>query len=140
MASRNGPRPGIGTGSPWKDGKSPGLESQVRTRKRQPALTLDQEKGNDKEQGQTDSHSRPTTGFPCGSYNKAKQKAAKELGVPAKILVPVENIIKVDDREREIAEKEKFITELKERRDQAIADKEKLARENAELKKRLDMK
>jgi len=60
--------------------------------------------------------------------------------VPAKILVPVENIIKVDDREREIAEKEKFITELKERRDQAIADKEKLARENAELKKRLDMK
>ena len=36
---------------------------------------------------------------------KAKDQAAKKLGVPAKILIPVENIIKVDDLERELKEK-----------------------------------
>jgi hypothetical protein len=52
---------------------------------------------------------------------KAKQKAAKLLGVPAKILVPVPNIIKVDDMEREIAEKDKIIADARE----TLAEKDK---------------
>jgi len=90
---------------------------------------------------------------------KSKQKAAKQLGVPAKILVPVENIIKVEDMEREIAElkadkeceiaelkadKECEIAELKADKECEIAelkaDKEKLARENAELRQRFGLK
>jgi len=72
---------------------------------------------------------------------KSKQKAAKQLGVPAKILVPVPNIIKVEDMEREIAElkEEKDVTLAKKdealaEKDQALAEKDK---EIAELKKQL---
>jgi predicted metal-dependent hydrolase len=63
---------------------------------------------------------------------KAKQKAAKQLGVPGKILIPVPDIIKVEDLEREIEEKNKVISE----KDKAMDD---LARENAELKRRLGL-
>ena len=75
---------------------------------------------------------------------KAKQKAAKKLGVLAQILLPVENIIKVEDMEREIAEKDEALAE----KDEALAEKDDLlarereknkmlAKENAELKKQL---
>jgi len=85
---------------------------------------------------------------------KTKQQVAKKLGVSGKILVPVENIIKVEDMEREIAEKDQALAE----KDQALAKHEeviaekgdlldrereknkKLAKENAELKKRLGLK
>ena len=66
---------------------------------------------------------------------KAKQKAAKLLGVPVKILVPVPNIIKVDDMEREIAEKDKIIADAREtlaedrkalaEKDKTLAEKDK---------------
>ena len=57
---------------------------------------------------------------------KSKEKVAKQLGVPAKILVPVDNIITVEDMKREIEEK-----------DNLIAQKD---REIADLKKRLSTK
>jgi len=63
---------------------------------------------------------------------KAKQKAAKQLGVPGKILIPVPDIIKVEDLEREIEEKNKIISE----KDKVM---EVLAKENAELKRRLGL-
>lgn len=69
---------------------------------------------------------------------KAKEQAAKKLGVPGRILVPVENIIRVVDKERELAEykakAEKEIANLKAQKDREIADKDK---EIAELKQRL---
>jgi len=89
---------------------------------------------------------------------KAKQKAAKKLGVLAQILLPVENIIKVEDMEREIAEKDEALAEKDEalaEKDEALAEKDEalaekddllarereknkmLAKENAELKKQL---
>jgi len=40
---------------------------------------------------------------------KAKDKVAKKLGVPGRILIPVENIIKVEDLERELKEKTTII-------------------------------
>jgi hypothetical protein len=61
---------------------------------------------------------------------KSKDKAAKQLGVPGKILIPVQDIIKVEDLEREVAE-------LKAEKNQAIAENERLSKENADLKKRL---
>jgi hypothetical protein len=64
---------------------------------------------------------------------KAKEKAAKQLGVPGKIMIPVDDIIKVEDLEREVEEKSKIIAE----KDKAM---EILARENAELKKCLGIK
>jgi hypothetical protein len=64
---------------------------------------------------------------------KAKEKAAKQLGVPGKIMIPVDDIIKVEDLEREVEEKNKVIAE----KDKAM---EMLARENTELKKRLGIK
>ncbi|MEX2757084.1 MAG: hypothetical protein Q6365_017035 [Candidatus Sigynarchaeota archaeon] len=71
---------------------------------------------------------------------KAKEKAAKQLGVPGKILIPVPDIIKVEDLEREIEEKDKIIAD----KDKALVEKDRvmdaLARENAELKKRLGLK
>jgi len=64
---------------------------------------------------------------------KTKQKVAKKIGVPGEILVPVDNIIKVEDLERELKEKERLIADLsKENVD--------LSKENAELKKRLGVK
>ncbi len=57
---------------------------------------------------------------------KTKQNVAKKLGVPGEILVPVENIIKVEDLERELKEKERIIADL--------------AKENADLKKRLGLR
>jgi hypothetical protein len=78
---------------------------------------------------------------------KAKQKAAKQLGVPGKILIPVPDIIKVEDLEREVEEKSKIISEKDKaisEKDKAISEKDKamemLARENTELKKRLGIK
>jgi len=82
---------------------------------------------------------------------KSKEKVAKKLGVPAKILVPVNNIIKVDDLERElaeikagndkiIAENEKIIAEERKanaEKDEVITQKNK---EIAELKKRFGIK
>ncbi len=60
---------------------------------------------------------------------KAKEQAAKKLGVPGKILVPVENIIRVVDKERELAEykakAEKEIANLKAQKNREIADKDK---------------
>jgi hypothetical protein len=64
---------------------------------------------------------------------KAKEKAAKQLGVPGKIMIPVQDIIKVEDLEREVSE-------LKAEKGQAIAENERLSKENAELKKHLAMK
>ncbi len=66
---------------------------------------------------------------------KAKEKAAKQLGVPGKIMIPVDDdIIKVEDLEHEVEEKNKIIAE----KDQVIVKKDKvmedLTRENAELK------
>jgi hypothetical protein len=52
---------------------------------------------------------------------KAKEQAAKKLGVPGKILIPVENIIRVVDVERELTEKNKEIEE----KDKTIAEKNK---------------
>ncbi len=57
---------------------------------------------------------------------KTKQKVAKKIGVPGEILIPVDNIIKVEDLERELKEKERIIADL--------------SKENAELKKRLGLK
>nr|MDO8084361.1 hypothetical protein [Candidatus Sigynarchaeum springense] len=78
---------------------------------------------------------------------KAKQKAAKQIGVPGKILIPVPDIIKVEDLEREIEEKNKIISEKDkalDEKDKALDEKDKamaaLARENAGLKKRLGLK
>ncbi|MBN2153144.1 MAG: hypothetical protein JW839_16950 [Candidatus Lokiarchaeota archaeon] len=72
---------------------------------------------------------------------KAKEQAAKKLGVPGKILVPVDNIITVVDKERELAEyKVKVEKEIADKdkeiadKDKEIADKDK---EIAELKRRL---
>ncbi len=64
---------------------------------------------------------------------KAKEKAAKQLGVPGKFMIPVQDIIKVEDLEREVAE-------LKAEKNQAIAENQRLSKENAELKKRLVLK
>src|SRR5271157_695970 len=61
---------------------------------------------------------------------KTKQKVAKKLGVPGEILVPVENIIKVEDLERELKEKDKILKE----KNKIIEAKEK---EIAELKRQL---
>ncbi len=77
---------------------------------------------------------------------KAKEQAAKKLGVPGKILIPVENIIRVVDVERELTEKNKEIegknATLAEK-DKIILDKDKaidtLSKENVALKKRLGM-
>jgi hypothetical protein len=106
---------------------------------------------------------------------KAKEKAAKQLGISGKILIPVPGIITVEDLEREVEEKNKAISEkdkailekdkaisekdkaISEKdkaiseKDKAISEKDKaisekdrtlemLARENAELKKRLSLK
>jgi hypothetical protein len=61
---------------------------------------------------------------------KAKQKAAKQLGISGKILIPVPDIIKVEDLEREVEEKGKLILE----KDKIISEKDDLINE---LKKQL---
>ena len=70
---------------------------------------------------------------------KAKEQAAKKLGVPGKIFIPVDNIIRVVDKERELAElkvqKDKELAELKVQHDKEIARKDK---ELAELKAQHD--
>ncbi|MEX2684211.1 MAG: hypothetical protein Q6373_021755 [Candidatus Sigynarchaeota archaeon] len=72
---------------------------------------------------------------------KAKEQAAKKLGVPGKILVPVDNIIRVVDKERELAEyKAKAEQEIAEK-DKEIAEKDEEIvqkdKEIEELKRRL---
>jgi hypothetical protein len=77
---------------------------------------------------------------------KAKEQAAKKLRVPGKIFIPVDNIIRVVDKERELAElkvqkdkeiarKDKELAELKAQHDKEIARKDK---ELAELKAQHD--
>jgi len=63
-----------------------------------------------------------TTKQVINMVTKSKQKAAKQLGVPAKILVPVENIIKVEDMEREVQEFKNVIDE----KDRVIDEKDKV--------------
>jgi hypothetical protein len=83
-----------------------------------------------------------TTRLVIQMVQKAKEQAAKKLGVPGRILVPVENIIRVVDKERELAEykaktekeiadKERELAEYKAKTEKEIADKE---RELAEYK------
>jgi len=61
---------------------------------------------------------------------KAKEQAAKKLGVPGKILVPVDNIIRVVDKERELAEyKAKMEKELAEKDKEIVELKRRLAEE-----------
>jgi hypothetical protein len=71
-----------------------------------------------------------TTSLVIRMVQKAKEQAAKKLGVPGKILVPVENIIRVVDKERELAEykakAEKEIAEYKAKTEKMIADKDKV--------------
>ena len=94
-----------------------------------------------------------TTKQVINMVTKSKQKAAKQLGVPAKILVPVENIIKVEDMEREVQEfknvideKDRVIDEkdkVIDEKDRVIDEKDKVINEKdeeiAKLKNRLGM-
>jgi len=84
---------------------------------------------------------------------KAKDKVAKQLGVPAKIMLPVDNIITVTDLKREIAEKDKALGEERkasaekdkviDEKDKVIDEKDKVINEKdkviVDLKKRLGM-
>jgi hypothetical protein len=67
------------------------------------------------------------------TIEKAKKQAADVLRVPEEIFIPVENILKVEEMEREIeeikSEKDKIITE----KDEAIAEKDEAIAEKDEV-------